>query len=83
MQRAEYIWFDGQEGDPKKGLLFNEMRSKTKVKAPLAPIDLSHANRSVMCSPGFGLEQVIGDPIPLGGNFPDWNYDGSSTDQVT
>ncbi|KAL3702526.1 hypothetical protein R1sor_020548 [Riccia sorocarpa] len=28
-QKAEYIWMDGQEG--KKGIRFNEMRSKTKV----------------------------------------------------
>lgn len=28
-QKAEYIWADGQEGY--KGILFNEMRSKTKV----------------------------------------------------
>lgn len=30
-QMAEYIWYDGLEGAPEKGLLFNEMRSKTKV----------------------------------------------------
>lgn len=30
-QKAEYIWFDGLEGDVSKGLLFNQMRSKTKV----------------------------------------------------
>jgi len=30
-QRAEYIWYDGLEGDISKGLMFNEMRSKTKV----------------------------------------------------
>lgn len=30
-QRAEYIWFDGLEGAPEKGTVFNEMRSKTKV----------------------------------------------------
>ncbi|CAM6009549.1 unnamed protein product [Sphagnum balticum] len=29
VQKAEYIWMDGQEG--KKGIHFNEMRSKTKV----------------------------------------------------
>jgi glutamine synthetase len=29
-QRAEYIWYDGNEGTPEKGLIFNEMRSKTK-----------------------------------------------------
>jgi hypothetical protein len=29
VQKAEYIWMDGQEG--KKGIQFNEMRSKTKV----------------------------------------------------
>jgi len=29
-QRAEYIWYDGNEGKPEKGLMFNEMRSKTK-----------------------------------------------------
>lgn len=28
--KAEYLWFDGQEGAPSKGLIFNEMRSKTK-----------------------------------------------------
>lgn len=31
MQKVEYIWFDGQEGAECKGLVFNEMRSKTKV----------------------------------------------------
>lgn len=30
-QRAEYIWYDGGEGTPAKGAVFNEMRSKTKV----------------------------------------------------
>lgn len=30
-QRAEYVWYDGQEGQPEKGMVFNEMRSKTKV----------------------------------------------------
>ncbi len=29
-QRAEYIWYDGNEGKPEKGMVFNEMRSKTK-----------------------------------------------------
>ena len=52
-QRAEYIWTDGQEG--MKGLLFNEMRSKTKV---------------------------LQKPIPIGGDFPDWSFDGSSTEQA-
>jgi glutamine synthetase len=28
--KAEYIWTDGQEGFPVKGMIFNEMRSKTK-----------------------------------------------------
>lgn len=31
MQKAEYIWADGNEGNESKGLFFNEMRSKTKV----------------------------------------------------
>lgn len=31
MQKAEYIWCDGAEGAPEKGMIFNEMRSKTKV----------------------------------------------------
>lgn len=30
-QKVEYIWSDGQEGKPCKGVVFNEMRSKTKV----------------------------------------------------
>eukprot|EP01026_Neomeris_dumetosa_P002782 TRINITY_DN1074_c0_g1_i4.p1 TRINITY_DN1074_c0_g1~~TRINITY_DN1074_c0_g1_i4.p1 ORF type:complete len:385 (-),score=51.23 TRINITY_DN1074_c0_g1_i4:350-1504(-) len=30
-QKAEYLWFDGLEGTPEKGVIFNEMRSKTKV----------------------------------------------------
>eukprot|EP01023_Acetabularia_acetabulum_P003310 TRINITY_DN11397_c0_g1_i1.p1 TRINITY_DN11397_c0_g1~~TRINITY_DN11397_c0_g1_i1.p1 ORF type:complete len:383 (-),score=86.63 TRINITY_DN11397_c0_g1_i1:262-1410(-) len=30
-QKAEYLWYDGLEGTPEKGLIFNEMRSKTKV----------------------------------------------------
>jgi len=30
-QRAEYIWMDGEETTGSKGLMFNEMRSKTKV----------------------------------------------------
>ncbi|CAL8472158.1 g11700 [Coccomyxa elongata] len=30
-QRVEYIWADGLEGSPAKGVVFNEMRSKTKV----------------------------------------------------
>jgi glutamine synthetase len=30
-QKAEYLWFDGLEGAPEKGLQFNQMRSKTKV----------------------------------------------------
>ena len=38
-----------------KGLLFNEMRSKTKV---------------------------LQKPIPIGGDFPDWSFDGSSTEQA-
>jgi len=25
------LWYDGLEGSPEKGLVFNEMRSKTKV----------------------------------------------------
>ncbi|KAF6261552.1 glutamine synthetase [Scenedesmus sp. NREL 46B-D3] len=29
-QKLEYLWYDGQEGTADKGLLFNEMRSKTK-----------------------------------------------------
>lgn len=29
-QKLEYIWVDGQEGTPQKGMMFNEMRSKTK-----------------------------------------------------
>jgi len=29
--KAEYVWCDGAEGTPEKGLLFNEMRSKTKT----------------------------------------------------
>ena len=35
-QRAEYIWMDGLEG--KKGLKFNEMRSKTKVLPKPKPV---------------------------------------------
>lgn len=35
-QKAEYIWTDGQEG--KKGILFNEMRSKTKVIQKPLPV---------------------------------------------
>jgi len=31
MQKCEYLWFDGAEGSESKGLVFNEMRSKTKV----------------------------------------------------
>jgi glutamine synthetase len=30
-QKVEYIWYDGNEGKPEKGTVFNEMRSKTKV----------------------------------------------------
>lgn len=30
-QKVEYIWYDGNEGKPEKGVVFNEMRSKTKV----------------------------------------------------
>eukprot|EP00878_Enallax_costatus_P024271 GHUV01025895.1.p2 GENE.GHUV01025895.1~~GHUV01025895.1.p2 ORF type:complete len:172 (+),score=43.99 GHUV01025895.1:51-518(+) len=29
-QKLEYLWFDGQEGTESKGMMFNEMRSKTK-----------------------------------------------------
>lgn len=54
-QKAEYIWYDGSEGSESKGLLFNEMRSKTKV---------------------------IPDSVPVGGDFPDWSFDGSSTGQA-
>eukprot|EP00894_Picocystis_sp_ML_P003109 jgi/Pico_ML_1/53626/g4146.t1 len=54
-QRAEYIWMDGYESSGLKGLMFNEMRSKTK------------------CIP---------NPIPVGGEFPDWSFDGSSTGQA-
>ena len=49
-QRAEYIWYDGNEGKPEKGMVFNEMRSKTKV---------------------------LQTPIPVGGDFPEWSFDGS------
>ncbi|KXZ51248.1 hypothetical protein GPECTOR_13g735 [Gonium pectorale] len=28
--KAEYVWADGNEGRPEKGMIFNEMRSKTK-----------------------------------------------------
>mmetsp|Transcript_13683 Transcript_13683/g.34444 ORF Transcript_13683/g.34444 Transcript_13683/m.34444 type:complete len:390 (-) Transcript_13683:41-1210(-) len=52
-QKAEYIWFDGLEGQ--KEVMFNEMRSKTKV---------------------------IQDPVSVGGKFPLWSYDGSSTGQA-
>ncbi|EFN56917.1 hypothetical protein CHLNCDRAFT_143431 [Chlorella variabilis] len=39
-QRAEYIWHDGQEGQPIKGAVFNEMRSKTKViQKPITNFD--------------------------------------------
>eukprot|EP00195_Chlamydomonas_chlamydogama_P017147 CAMPEP_0202899312 /NCGR_PEP_ID=MMETSP1392-20130828/7572_1 /ASSEMBLY_ACC=CAM_ASM_000868 /TAXON_ID=225041 /ORGANISM="Chlamydomonas chlamydogama, Strain SAG 11-48b" /LENGTH=378 /DNA_ID=CAMNT_0049585467 /DNA_START=44 /DNA_END=1180 /DNA_ORIENTATION=- len=31
VQKAEYIWADGQEGMPNKGMIFNELRSKTKT----------------------------------------------------
>jgi glutamine synthetase len=31
MQKCEYIWPDGFEGSESKGMVFNEMRSKTKV----------------------------------------------------
>jgi len=31
VQKAEYIWADGQEGALHKGLIFNELRSKTKT----------------------------------------------------
>ncbi|KAG2453420.1 hypothetical protein HYH02_001643 [Chlamydomonas schloesseri] len=34
--KAEYLWADGNEGKPEKGMIFNEMRSKTKCfDAPL------------------------------------------------
>jgi hypothetical protein len=29
--RLQYVWADGQEGSENKGLLFNEMHSKTKI----------------------------------------------------
>ncbi|MEW5300623.1 MAG: hypothetical protein WDW36_003538 [Sanguina aurantia] len=29
--KAEYVWCDGAEGAPEKGMIFNEMRSKTKT----------------------------------------------------
>lgn len=54
-QRAEYIWMDGYESSGAKGVMFNEMRSKTKV---------------------------IQKPIPVGGDFPEWSFDGSSTGQA-
>ncbi|KAK9821964.1 hypothetical protein WJX81_006441 [Elliptochloris bilobata] len=39
-QRAEYIWADGLEGSDSKGLVFNEMRSKTKViQKPITSLD--------------------------------------------
>ncbi|GAX83019.1 hypothetical protein CEUSTIGMA_g10446.t1 [Chlamydomonas eustigma] len=31
IQKAEYVWSDGQEGQPIKGMKFNELRSKTKT----------------------------------------------------
>lgn len=34
LQKAEYIWADGREGAVDKGVIFNEMRSKTKVRDP-------------------------------------------------
>lgn len=36
-QKLEYIWCDGQEGADHKGLVFNEMRSKTKCM--LTPVE--------------------------------------------
>ena len=54
-QKAEYIWYDGQEAGGLKGTMYNEMRSKTK------------------CIP---------NPIPVGGKFPEWSFDGSSTGQA-
>nr|AEY79467.1 glutamine synthetase 2 [Dunaliella viridis] len=41
VQKAEYIWTDGQEGEPHKGLLFNELRSKTKTFAKENGLDAS------------------------------------------
>jgi glutamine synthetase len=39
-QRAEYIWYDGLEGDACKGLIFNEMRSKTKcIEKPITSMN--------------------------------------------
>ena len=53
---ALYVMYrtDGQEGQ--KGIMFNEMRSKTKV---------------------------LQKPVEVGGVFPDWSFDGSSTEQAT
>lgn len=41
VQKAEYIWSDGQEGQPQKGILFNEMRSKTKCLDKVLGLDPS------------------------------------------
>lgn len=39
-QKAEYIWADGCEGAEEKGVLFNEMRSKTKcISTPITSGD--------------------------------------------
>jgi len=54
-QKAEYIWCDGTQATGAKGMLHNEMRSKTKVYS---------------------------NPIPVGGEFHDWWFDGSSTGQA-
>lgn len=39
-QKLEYVWCDGQEGKESKGMLFNEMRSKTKcMMEPIESMD--------------------------------------------
>eukprot|EP01026_Neomeris_dumetosa_P058854 TRINITY_DN5492_c0_g1_i4.p1 TRINITY_DN5492_c0_g1~~TRINITY_DN5492_c0_g1_i4.p1 ORF type:complete len:279 (-),score=29.57 TRINITY_DN5492_c0_g1_i4:78-842(-) len=59
-QKAEYLWYDGLEGAPEKGLVFNEMRSKTKV-IPDAISSLDPSQYPQWSFDGSSTGQATGD----------------------
>ncbi|KAL6758587.1 glutamine synthetase [Haematococcus lacustris] len=75
VQKAEYIWTDGQEGQLSKGFIFNELRSKTKTfeedmgMDPTAYPDWSYDGSSTGQAKGNNSDcilrpvRVVPDPI--------------------